>query len=190
MVFLGLMSRFSSLKFPSRLALSRPKTALFSSIPAFQKEKDAKYFDFQRLERDIYTWWESSGYFKPRPDAKGKKFVIPMPPPNVTGYLHMGHAIFIALQDIMIRYNRMNGRDTLWIPGTDHAGIATQLLVENALLKVGKKRETLGRDAFLAEVWKWKAEKGNYILQQMRRLGASADWSREKFTLDQDMSAA
>eukprot|EP00598_Pedospumella_elongata_P003041 CAMPEP_0184984386 /NCGR_PEP_ID=MMETSP1098-20130426/13368_1 /TAXON_ID=89044 /ORGANISM="Spumella elongata, Strain CCAP 955/1" /LENGTH=935 /DNA_ID=CAMNT_0027508357 /DNA_START=347 /DNA_END=3154 /DNA_ORIENTATION=- len=113
-----------------------------------------------------------------------------MPPPNVTGYLHMGHAIFIALQDIMSRFHRMRGRPTLWLPGTDHAGIATQLSVERQLAKEGTSRLELGREAFLDKVWQWKDEKGGYITQQMRRLGASADWSREKFTLQPEMSEA
>eukprot|EP00981_Chlorochromonas_danica_P009513 scaffold2709_cov163-Ochromonas_danica.AAC.15 len=113
-----------------------------------------------------------------------------MPPPNVTGYLHMGHAIFLALQDIMVRYHRMTGKPTLWLPGTDHAGIATQLLVEKQLSKEGISRRSLGRDAFVSKVWQWKEDKGGYILNQMRRLGASADWSREKFTLDPLMSEA
>jgi valyl-tRNA synthetase len=111
-----------------------------------------------------------------------------MPPPNVTGYLHMGHAIFVALQDIMSRFYRMRGNPTLWIPGTDHAGIATQLLVEKSLALEGTSRQSLGRSLFLEKVWEWKNQKGNYITGQMRRLGASADWSREKFTLDTDMS--
>lgn len=122
MVLLGCFSKLSSLRFPppnGRL-FTRSTVSLFSSIPNFQQEKAAKYFEFHRLEKDIYSWWESSGYFKPNVDAHNSKgkFVVPMPPPNVTGYLHMGHAIFIALQDIMIRYNRMVGRDTVWVPGT------------------------------------------------------------------------
>jgi valyl-tRNA synthetase len=113
-----------------------------------------------------------------------------MPPPNVTGYLHMGHAMFVAIQDILARFHRMRRRPTLWLPGTDHAGIATQLLVERALIAEGTSREELGRAAFEARVWEWKAEKGGYIMNQMRRLGASADWSRERFTLEPDMSDA
>ena len=111
-----------------------------------------------------------------------------MPPPNVTGYLHMGHAMFVALQDIMARFHRMRGKATLWLPGTDHAGIATQLLVERDLIKNGLSRQALGREKFLERVWQWKEEKGGYISGQMKRLGASADWSRERFTLEPDMS--
>jgi len=165
---------------------------LYSKKPApvFLKEADAKYFEFARLEKDIYEWWESQGYFKPAPELGKKPYVIPMPPPNVTGYLHMGHAMFVALQDIMARFHRMRGEATLWLPGTDHAGIATQLLVERDLIAKGTSRKALGRDEFLKRVWEWKEEKGGYITGQMKRLGASADWSREKFTLEPSMSEA
>ena len=156
--------------------------------PEFASEADAKYFDFERLEKDVYTWWESAGYFQPSCEKDKKPFVIPMPPPNVTGYLHMGHAMFVALQDIMARFHRMRGKATLWLPGTDHAGIATQLLVERALTAAGTSRQALGRESFLERVWQWKEEKGGYITKQMRRLGASADWSRERFTLEPTMS--
>uniref|UniRef100_I2CQT9 valine--tRNA ligase n=1 Tax=Nannochloropsis gaditana (strain CCMP526) TaxID=1093141 RepID=I2CQT9_NANGC len=152
----------------------------------------AKQYDFAGVEVPLYQWWESRGFFKPIDEAhnprKKKPFVIPMPPPNVTGYLHMGHAMFVALEDILTRFHRMRGRPTLWLPGTDHAGIATQMLVEKALAVEGIKRQELGREGFVAKVWEWKKEKGGYITQQMRRLGASADWSREKFTLDEDLS--
>lgn len=113
-----------------------------------------------------------------------------MPPPNVTGRLHIGHALFATLQDILIRYNRMQGRSTLWLPGTDHAGIATQLLVERALAAEGTSRSEIGREAFMERIWDWKNSNGGQITQQLRRLGASADWSREKFTLDSDVSDA
>ncbi|CAM9987737.1 unnamed protein product [Heterosigma akashiwo] len=119
-----------------------------------------------------------------------KSIVLPMPRPNVTGRLHMGHAMFVALQDILARFHRMKGGPTLWLPGTDHAGIATQLLVERALAEEGTSRQELGREAFLERVWAWKEEKGGAITGQMRRLGASADWSRERFTLEPEMSAA
>jgi len=164
------------------------KTKATTTIPDFAKEADSKYFEFERLERDIYNWWEKEGYFKPVADNGKKPYVIPMPPPNVTGYLHMGHAMFVALQDIMARFHRMRGKPTLWLPGTDHAGIATQLLVERALVKEGTSRKALGREAFLERVWQWKEEKGGYITGQMKRLGASADWSRERFTLEPSMS--
>ena len=136
--------------------------------------------------------WEASGYFKPTEYKKGEKqsYVLPMPPPNVTGGLHMGHAMFVALQDILARYHRMKGEPTLWLPGTDHAGIATQLLVERALNQEGISRYDMGRDKFLEKVWEWKGEKGGYITEQLRRLGASADWSRERFTMDEGLSEA
>ena len=153
-------------------------------------DTSSKYFEFEKLETDIYSWWEDSGYFKPSVREGKKPFTIPMPPPNVTGYLHIGHALFVALQDIITRYHRMRGESTLWLPGTDHAGIATQLLVERALISEGSSRTEIGRSAFLEKVWNWKKEKGGYITKQMRRLGASADWSREKFTLDPDMCDA
>jgi hypothetical protein len=149
-------------------------------------------YDSAAVEQQLYEWWEKSGFFQPPPYAPGEKksYVLPMPPPNVTGGLHMGHAMFVALQDILARFHRMRGRPTLWLPGTDHAGIATQLLVERAINKEGITRYDLGRDAFLDRVWSWKAEKGGYITQQLRRLGASADWTRERFTMDAGLSEA
>ena len=170
---------------------TRTTSRLFSNrSPISDADAASKYFEFDRLEKEIYKWWEDSGYFKPSTDLKKKQFVIPMPPPNVTGFLHMGHALFVALQDIMTRFQRMRGKSALWLPGTDHAGIATQLVVEKALVAEGISRQSLGRQAFLDRVWQWKEEKGGYITQQMRRLGASADWSRERFTLEADMSTA
>ncbi|CAN0089102.1 unnamed protein product [Scytosiphon promiscuus] len=150
----------------------------------------ATNYDFKSVERSMYAWWEQEGYFKPGGDPKKKSYVVPMPPPNVTGYLHMGHAMGTTLQDILTRYHRMRGEPTLFLPGQDHAGIATQMLVERALAAEGIDRKEIGREAFLDKVWEWKEEKGGYIVRQMRRLGASADWSRERFTLDPDMSAA
>lgn len=147
-------------------------------------------YDFNSVEKCIYSWWEEAGFFKPRDEAGAKPFVICMPPPNVTGSLHMGHALGTALQDIMTRFHRMRGKSVLFLPGTDHAGIATQLQVEKALAKDGVKRLEIGRDAFLDAVWSWKREKGDYICEQMRRLGASCDWSRHRFTLESDISAA
>lgn len=158
--------------------------------PDLSKELENKYFDFKRLEADVYTWWEKEGFFQPSKDNKKKPFVVPMPPPNVTGYLHMGHAMFVALQDLMTRFQRMRGRPTLWLPGTDHAGIATQLLVERQIIKEGLTRQAMGREAFLERVWRWKEEKGGYITGQMKRLGSSADWTRERFTLEDEMSAS
>ena len=143
-------------------------------------------YDFAAVEEGTYAWWESEGFFKPSPPSSpGKKaYTLPMPPPNVTGRLHMGHAMFVALQDILARFHRMRGRPTLWLPGTDHAGIATQMLVEREVVAEGGTREGMGRDAFLERAWAYKADKGGQIVDQIRRLGASADWTREKFTLD------
>jgi len=155
-------------------------------------------YDPQLFESEIYRWWEDAGCFQP--DAKQSKevsksngrepYVIPMPPPNVTGRLHMGHGIFVALQDVLARFHRMRGRPVLWLPGTDHAGIATQLQVEKALIAEGTTREEVGRDEFLKRVWAYKAEQGGHITTQLRALGASADWTRERFTMEPDLSEA
>jgi valyl-tRNA synthetase len=150
-----------------------------------------KNFNFLEAEERIYDFWEKSGWFKPEalpPDAE--PFVISMPPPNVTGALHAGHAMFVTLQDLMIRYERMRGKAALWVPGTDHAGIATQLQVEKLLRDQGTSRHEIGREAFLRRTWEWKAEYDGIITKQLRRLGASCDWDRERFTLDEGLSAA
>ncbi|URD98722.1 Valyl tRNA synthetase tRNA binding arm [Musa troglodytarum] len=160
-----------------------------SEDEVFTSPEIAKSFDFASEER-IYSWWEAQGYFKPSFDQGADPFVIPMPPPNVTGSLHMGHAMFVTLEDIMVRYNRMKGRPTLWIPGTDHAGIATQLVVEKMLASEGIKRAELGREEFTKRVWEWKEKYGGTITNQIRRLGASCDWTREHFTLDEQLSRA
>ncbi|TAH36443.1 MAG: valine--tRNA ligase [Planctomycetota bacterium] len=146
----------------------------------------------QQIEPQIYQRWERSGAFTP-PASPGRKgpFTIMIPPPNVTGVLHMGHALNHTVQDIVIRFRRMQGYDALWLPGTDHAGIATQAVVEKKLYQEkGVTREQMGREEFLRQVWAWKEQYGNTILMQLRRLGASCDWTRSKFTLDEDMSAA
>ncbi len=134
----------------------------------------------------LQALWEKSGAFACDVNSKAQPYCIMMPPPNVTGSLHMGHALTFTLQDILIRYHRMKGRDTLWQPGTDHAGIATQMVVERQLAEQGKNmgRREMGREAFLKKVWEWKAESGGTITKQLRRLGASCDWSREKFTME------
>ncbi|XP_030485371.2 valine--tRNA ligase, chloroplastic/mitochondrial 2 isoform X2 [Cannabis sativa] len=160
-----------------------------SANGTFTSPEIAKSFDFTSEER-IYNWWDSQGYFKPNFDRGGDPFVISMPPPNVTGSLHMGHAMFVTLEDIMVRYNRMKGRPTLWIPGTDHAGIATQLVVERMLASEGIKRVEMSRDDFTKRVWEWKEKYGGTITNQIKRLGASCDWSREHFTLDEQLSGA
>ncbi|KAG9439211.1 hypothetical protein H6P81_019376 [Aristolochia fimbriata] len=160
-----------------------------SANEVFVSPVTEKAFDFTSEER-IYKWWESQGYFKPSFDRGGDPFVISMPPPNVTGSLHMGHAMFVTLEDIMVRYSRMRGRPTLWLPGTDHAGIATQMVVEKMLASEGIKRTDLSRDEFTARVWEWKEKYGGTITSQIRRLGASCDWTREHFTLDEQLSLA
>lgn len=156
-----------------------------------------KTYDFSQIEEKIYSWWESNGYFKPwnDPNKSGfdssvKPFVIVIPPPNVTGELHLGHPLFVSMEDLMIRYHRMKGIPTLWVPGTDHAGIATQLQVEKLLASQGLKKEELGRDEFEKRVWEWKEKYGGIITKQIRRLGASCDWDRERFTLDDGLSVA
>ncbi|MEE8568420.1 MAG: valine--tRNA ligase [Anaerolineales bacterium] len=150
-----------------------------------------KTYDFKTVEERLYEWWESNDYFKPRIEPGRQPYVISIPPPNVTGELHLGHAMFVAMEDLMIRYSRMRGIPTLWVPGTDHAGIATQLQVEKHLQEEeGITREELGREAFIERAWAWKAKYGGIITEQLRRLGASCDWDRERFTLDEGLSRA
>lgn len=150
-----------------------------------------KAYEPQAVEDKWYRFWEEHGYFRPRPEAKGRPtFVISMPPPNVTGALHLGHAITATVEDILIRYHRMRGDDTLWVPGEDHAGIATQAVVERQIAKEGTDRHTLGREEFIARVWQWVHQYKSRIQDQHRRLGASCDWSRERFTLDEGLSKA
>jgi len=146
-----------------------------------------KPYEPKVAEPEIYKKWEESGYFNPDnlPERNGKTYTIAMPPPNVTGSLHMGHALNATIQDILIRKKRMEGFKTLWIPGTDHAGIATQNVVEKQLKKEGLTRHDLGREKFLERVWQWKEEYGNTILSQLKSIGSSADWSRTRFTMDE-----
>jgi valyl-tRNA synthetase len=140
-------------------------------------------------ENKIYRYWEKNNFFKPKKNKKNH-FSIVIPPPNVTGSLHMGHALNNSIQDLLVRFYRMNGYETLWQPGTDHAGIATQAVVEKKLLEKGIKKSDLGRDNFIKEVWKWKKESGNIIINQLKKLGCSCDWSRNRFTMDEDLSKA
>ena len=148
-------------------------------------------FNPAEMETRLYAQWEEGGYFKPGRKPKAQPFTIVIPPPNVTGSLHMGHALNNTIQDILCRFERMRGRDVLWQPGTDHAGIATQMVVERLLAKEGNiDRRTMGREAFLKRVWDWKEESGGIITQQLRRLGASCDWTRERFTMDEGLSKA
>ena len=149
-----------------------------------------KHYKPGLLEKKFYKRWEKSGGFSADPGSSKEPYTIMMPPPNVTGSLHMGHGLTFSLQDILIRYHRKTGRDTLWQPGTDHAGIATQMVVERQLAEDGVSRQDLGRSKFLEKVWEWKNESGGTITEQLRSLGSSPDWSREKFTMDPDLSMA
>jgi valyl-tRNA synthetase len=150
-----------------------------------------KSFDPAAIEQRLYEGWEASGAFSADPASPAKPFTIMIPPPNVTGSLHIGHALDNTLQDVLIRWRRMQGRDALWQPGTDHAGIATQMVVERLLAQQGNAdRRSMGREAFVNRVWEWKAESGGTITRQLRRLGASLDWPRERFTMDEGLSEA
>ena len=149
-----------------------------------------KVYEPQQVEQEIYEMWEKGGHFKPNKGRDAKPFTIVMPPPNVTGQLHMGHAMDATLQDTLIRYKRMQGYNALWLPGVDHAGIATQIKVEEELRKEGLTRYDLGREKFLERVWDWKHKYGNRIVQQQKKLGASCDWDRARFTMDEGCSAA
>jgi valyl-tRNA synthetase len=150
----------------------------------------SKTFDPKSAEEHWFQLWIDRGYFKADPAREGDPFSIVIPPPNVTGQLHLGHALNVTLQDVIVRTRRMQGFNTLWVPGTDHAGIATQNVVEREIAKDGKTRHDLGRDRFVERVWDWKETYGGKILHQLRRLGASCDWSRERFTLDPGLSRA
>ncbi|MBT7890185.1 MAG: class I tRNA ligase family protein, partial [Deltaproteobacteria bacterium] len=144
----------------------------------------------QEIEKKWYERWESEKRFSPDTQKADQSYTIVIPPPNVTGSLHIGHALVNTLQDVLIRWKRMQGFKTLWLPGTDHAGIATQMVVERELRKKGIEREELGQEKFVEEIWKWKEQSGSTIFKQLRRLGASCDWDRERFTLDDGLSKA
>src|SRR5579863_1737861 len=150
-----------------------------------------KTFDPKTVEPRLYAKWEASGVFAPTNDAAAATFTMVIPPPNVTGSLHLGHALNNSLQDALVRFERMRGKAALWLPGADHAGIATQMVVERQLAEAGNMgRRDLGREGFVEKVWEWKAKSGGAIVRQLRRLGASCDWGRERFTLDDGLSAA
>ncbi|MGH7253758.1 MAG: valine--tRNA ligase, partial [Nitrospiraceae bacterium] len=149
-----------------------------------------KTYDPTQVEERWYRFWSEKGYFHASVDRSGAPYSIVIPPPNITGSLHLGHALNNTLQDLLIRWRRMQGRNTLWMPGTDHAGIATQNGVERQLMAEGTSREVLGREAFVKRVWDWKAQSGGSILQQLKRLGASCDWDRLRFTMDEGLSQA
>ena len=143
-----------------------------------------KHYDPKTCEKNMQHLWEEQKSFEPKPSRTGKTFYIPIPPPNVTGNLHIGHALTLTLEDIMTRYHRLKGDETLWVPGTDHAGISTQAKVEERLMKQGIRRQDLGREKFLEEMWKWMKEYQGNISNQVKKMGASVDWSKERFTLD------
>ena len=147
-------------------------------------------FNHKDYEKLWYDRWVEKGCFKAEVSSKKEPYTIMMPPPNVTGSLHIGHALTFTLQDILIRYFRMKGRDVLWQPGTDHAGIATQMVVERQLNEKGIDRRDIGRDEFLNKVWEWKEHSGGQITNQLRALGASPDWDKERFTMDDGLSSA
>ncbi len=154
------------------------------------KEELAKRYEPAEIEQRLYATWEREGYFTPVADRERPRFSIVIPPPNVTGRLHIGHALVNTLQDIVVRWKRMSGFNTLWLPGTDHAGIATQMVVDRDLQKQGISRFDLGREKFVEKVWEWKEKYGGEIIDQLKRIGASCDWSRSRFTLDEGLSHA
>ena len=149
-----------------------------------------KFYNPKILEGKYYKTWEDSGAFSANLNSDSEPYTIMMPPPNVTGSLHMGHGLTFTLQDLLIRFFRKKGRDCLWQPGMDHAGIATQMVVERQLAENNLDRRELGREEFLKKVWNWKTESGGIIMKQLRALGASADWERERFTMDEGLSQA
>ena len=149
-----------------------------------------KKYNHLKEEKKISDFWIKNGCFKPKKGKSNKKFSVVIPPPNITGRLHMGHALNNSLQDVLVRFHRMKGLETLWQPGTDHAGIATQAIVEQNLTKEGLSKNKLGREEFIKKVWKWKEESGGIILDQLKKLGCSCDWSRTRFTMDKDLSKA
>ena len=156
-----------------------------------EKQGLEKVYNPASFEDRIYQFWQDNGYFKATANSGKEPFTIVIPPPNVTGQLHMGHALDDTLQDILIRYKRMAGYEALWVPGTDHAGIATQIKVEEALRKEeGLTRYDLGREKFLERVWDWKNRFGDRIISQLKKMGCSCDWSRERFTMDEGCSKA
>src|SRR5262244_396813 len=161
-----------------------------SETPSDTTSTLAKSFEPQTIEAHWGPEWEKRAYAAPSFDPNRKDFSIQLPPPNVTGTLHMGHAFNQTIMDGLTRYHRMLGENTLWVPGTDHAGIATQIVVERQLAAEGKTKDDLGREAFVERVWRWKGESGGTIIRQLKRLGAACDWSRERFTMDPGLSRA
>ncbi len=150
----------------------------------------AKGYEPHDVEKKWYRYWEEEGLFDALEENQAQPYAIVIPPPNVTGVLHMGHALNVTLQDILCRYRRSRGDNVLWMPGTDHAGIATQNVVERKLAEEKTDRHALGREKFIEAVWEWRAEYGSAIINQLKRLGASCDWQRERFTMDEGLSRA
>ncbi|MBR4798329.1 MAG: class I tRNA ligase family protein, partial [Oscillospiraceae bacterium] len=150
----------------------------------------AKQYNPKEVESRIYSRWMKSGYFRPEVDPKKTPYTIVMPPPNITGQLHMGHALDMSLQDVIIRLKRMQGYNALWLPGTDHASIATEAKIVEAMREEGITKDDLGREGFLERAWKWKEQYGGRIDEQLKYLGSSCDWSRERFTMDEGCSKA
>ena len=150
----------------------------------------AKTYEPSEVEKKWYSYWERNGLFHARVNPAKPAYAVVIPPPNVTGVLHMGHILNNTLQDAFVRYKRMTGFEACWIPGTDHAGIATQNVVERSLGKEGKTRHDLGREKFVERVWEWKKQYGGVIIKQLRTLGSSCDWERERFTMDETLSNA
>lgn len=181
-------------------ALASKKIEIKPGKPAGHSKKEknqstapgemAKSYDPTLFENSIYRKWLDTNSFVPRENKAGKRFVIPIPPPNVTGNLHLGHSMFLTLEDLMTRFHRMLGEESLYLPGTDHAGISTQMVVERHLAQEGKTREQLGREKFLEKAWEWKEKYHDIIVEQIKRMGTSCDWSRERFTMDTGMSRA
>jgi valyl-tRNA synthetase len=147
-----------------------------------------KVYEPQKFEPHWADWWVSTGIFRANPNATGPRFSMVIPPPNVTGALHMGHMLDHTIMDTATRWRRMRGEDTLWLPGTDHAGISTQVMVERLLAQHGLSRHDIGREEFEKRAWQWREQYGGRILEQMKRIGDSVDWSRLRFTLDPDLS--
>ncbi|HPF56740.1 MAG TPA: class I tRNA ligase family protein, partial [Clostridiales bacterium] len=149
-----------------------------------------KNYDPLLFEDKLYKNWEENGWFHDEPDPEKQPYTIVIPPPNITGQLHMGHALDNTLQDILIRYKRMSGFCTLWLPGTDHASIATEAKIVEAMRKEGLSKEDIGREKFLERAWAWKEQYGNRIIEQLKKMGSSCDWSRTRFTMDEGCSKA
>jgi valyl-tRNA synthetase len=170
--------------------LQTSKRTFFIYKEIFKMKEIAKQYDPSSVEERLYKHWVEKGYFHAEPNKDKKPFTIVMPPPNITGQLHMGHALDNTMQDAIIRFKRMQGFEALWLPGTDHASIATEVKIVEAMAKEGLKKEDLGREKFLVRAWDWKKQYGGRIVSQLKKMGSSCDWDRERFTLDEGCSKA